>query len=186
MSANYKGRTNDTQVAIRESDSADAKVLMRLANGSEIEVSKTVVSYSDGVAWRQVAYGYQKLGYMMDQFITITDKTAKYYMIETLENFGNQTYVRGDSDLRADSGDIHNIQTSLNRLASNFFSDIPGRPLMTVDVDGIFGSATETAVKNAQAFMGCDIDGKVGPHTKARLYYCAYGCGGWPLAENAE
>ena len=123
----------------------------------------------------------------MNEFITITDQTKnKYRMIDTMEAFGNAIYQRGHSDLHADYGDIHNIQLALNKIAREYFSTIEGRPLLTVTVDGIFGSGTEKAVANSQAWLGCDIDGKVGPHTKARLGFVAYGYGGWPLAENAD
>jgi len=74
------------------------------------------------------------------------------------------------------------LQLSLNRLADNAKEDGTGN-LPKIDADGIFGSKTEAAVKKAQSYMGCTPDGKVGPHTKARLYYCAYKRGGWPLAE---
>ena len=186
MAAGYKAKTTAAQVAIRDVASTNGTVLMRVTNGSEIEVGTSTVSDSSGNTWRRTAYGYQKVGYMMNNYISVTDRTSnKYYMIQTLEAFGNDLYVRGNSDLRADSGEIHNIQTALNTLYSKYFSTDSTRPLMKVDVDGIFGSNTETAVKNAQAFMGCDVDGKVGPQTKARLYYCAYGKGGWPLAEVA-
>lgn len=187
MAAGYKAKTTAAQVAIRDAASTNGTVLMRVTNGSEIEVGTSTVSDSSGNTWRRTACGYQKVGYMMTNFISITDRTSnKYYMIQTLETFGNKTYVRGDSDLRADSGDIHNIQKALNTLYEKYFSDDDTRPLKHVDVDGIFGPNTETAVKNAQTFMGCGADGKVGPKTKARLYYCAYGKGGWPLAEVAE
>lgn len=119
---------------------------------------------------------------MMSDFISISDRTSnKYYMIQTLKEFGNDLYVRGNSDLSADYGPIHNIQLALNVLYRLHFPN-----LNEIVSDGIFGPNTETAVKNAQAFMGCTADGKVGPHTKARLYYCAYKKGGWPLAEVAE
>lgn len=189
MNYGYKAKTNASQVAIRDWYSTDSDVLMRVSNGSAIEVGTDAdIEYdSDGRAWRPCAYGFQKLGYMMDEFITITDRTAnKYQMIETMKDFGNTIYERGHSDLRADEGDIHNIQLALNKIAREYFSSIPNRPLLTVDVDGIFGSNTEKAVENAQAWLGCDIDGKVGPHTKARLGYVAFGHGGWPLAENGD
>ena len=187
MSYGYKAKTNASQVAIRDWYSTNAAVLMRVANGSTIEVGTRLYYDSDGTAWRQCAYGLQKLGYMMNEFITITDQTKnKYRMIDTMEAFGNAIYQRGHSDLHADYGDIHNIQLALNKIAREYFSTIEGRPLLTVTVDGIFGSGTEKAVANAQAWLGCDIDGKVGPHTKARLGFVAYGYGGWPLAENAD
>ena len=122
----------------------------------------------------------------MNEFITITDSTAnKYHMIDTMTTFGNTIFERGHSDQMANSGPIHNIQRALNLIAEDYYSDIPNRPLLTVAVDGIFGSETEQAVENAQAWLGCDIDGKVRPHTKARLGFVAHGYGGWPLAEYA-
>lgn len=187
MSYGYKAKTNAAQVAIRDWYSTESVVLMRVSNDSAIEVGTRLYYDSEGTAWRQCAYGFQKLGYMMDKFITITDRTAnKYRMIDTMETFGNTIYERGHSDLHSEYGDIHNIQVALNKIAREGFSSIPNRPLLTVDVDGIFGSDTEDAVENAQAWLGCAIDGKVGPHTKARLGFVAYGYGGWPLAENGD
>jgi len=183
MAGRYKGKTIAAQVAIRSDRRKDAEVLTRIANGSEIEVGITPTS-ADGTKWRQVAYAYKKHGYIMDTYITVTDKTAKYYMYDTLSSFGDQIYVRGNSDKSSSSGDIHNIQTALNKLADKVKKNSTGT-LPTIVVDGIFGPNTETAVKKAQSYMGCTADGKVGPHTKARLYYCAYDQGGWPLAENA-
>lgn len=160
---------------------------MRVANGSTIEVgtaSTMILMVPHGASVPMV---FRNLDYMMNEFITITDQTKnKYRMIDTMEAFGNAIYQRGHSDLHADYGDIHNIQLALNKIAREYFSTIEGRPLLTVTVDGIFGSGTEKAVANAQAWLGCDIDGKVGPHTKARLGFVAYGYGGWPLAENAD
>ena len=84
--------------------------------------------------------------------------------------------------MEASGGPIYNIQVALNKLASKYYSDDPDYPLMTVTKDGIFGSNTQKAVKSAQHFMGCTVDGIVGPKTKARLYYCAYNKGGWDLS----
>ena len=187
MAAGYKARTTATQVAIREYDSINSTVLMRVANNSAIEVGTSITTDSAGNLWRKVAYAYQKHGYMMNDFIDITDTTSnKYYMIEAMGNFGNDILQQGHSDYYADDGEIHSIQRALNRIEEDYFSTIPNRPLMSVTVDGVFGSATKRAVENAQAFLGCDIDGMVGPHTKARLYFVAYNRGGWPLAENGD
>lgn len=181
----YKAKTTAKQVAIRDGTTTSATVLMRVDSGSEIEV-RDANPGNDGKLWRAVAYGYQKHGYMMNDYISLIDSTSnKYFMIQTLETFGDKLYVRGNSDLHSDYGEIHNIQVTLNALYNKYTSHDPSRPLKKVTVDGIFGSGTEEAVKNAQAFMGCGVDGKVGPQTKARLYYSAYGKGGWPLAENA-
>lgn len=187
MSFGYKAKTNDVRVAIRDAASTSGTVVTRISNGRDIEVGTSIIKDSTANTWRKVAYGYKNIGYMMTNFISIKSRTSnKYYMIEALEAFGTKLYVRGDSDLRADSGEIHNIQNALNTLCNNYVSKNPKRPLKRVDSDGIFGGNTQTAVENAQDFMGCDVDGKVGPQTKARLYYLAYGKGGWPLAETAN
>lgn len=181
MAACMKGKTNAAQVAIRANYSSSASVLMRVSQGAAIEVGNTVYTDSEGIAWREVAYGYQKLGYMMNEFITITDRTKKYYMIETLEEFGNNTWVRGNADIVETGGPIRNVQIALNRLQNTY-----GVGYSLLDTDGIFGSATENAVEMAQEFMDCAVDGKVGPETKARLYYCAYNKGGWPLSGDID
>lgn len=162
MAYGYKAKTTDAQVAIRDAASTSGTVLMRVTKGSDIEVGTSTVTDGSGNIWRETAYGYQKVGYMMSNYISITDRTSnKYYMIQTLKDFGNDLYVRGNADLSANSGPIHKIQVALNALYHKYYSQDPS--LKQVDVDGIFGPNTETAVKNAQAFMGCDVDGKVGP-----------------------
>lgn len=178
----YKAKTNNTQVAIRESPYSDATVLMRVANtNSPIEVGTTPIS-SDGTTWRECAYGYQKIGYMMDDFITMVDQQRdKYWMLATMRKFGNSTWQRGHED-EGVYGPIYYIQDALNEIADNYFSDEEDLDQLRVTKDGIFGSRTENAVKIAQRFMGCDDDGKVGPHTKARLGCVAYNYTGWPLS----
>lgn len=185
MSGRYKGKTTASQVAIREDKRDEAAVLARLSSNTVIEVGTTTES-GDGYLWRKVAYAYKKHGYMMNNYISVTDNTPNYYMFDTLEAFGDRTLMKGHSDTLSNSGPIHEVQRALNKLAEIYFNSNPNRPLKTVSVDGVFGAKTKEAVQNAQDFMGCSIDGKVGPHTKARLYRCAYGHGGWPLAEDAE
>ena len=63
MSYGYKAKTNASQVAIRDWYSTNDAVLMRVANGSTIEVGTRLYYDSDGTAWRQCAYGFQKLGF---------------------------------------------------------------------------------------------------------------------------
>jgi peptidoglycan hydrolase-like protein with peptidoglycan-binding domain len=182
LAANRKGVTNNTQVAIRDYYSTTTGVvLIRLNSGSEIEVGSAYFYDNDGNEWLEVGYAYKKHGYMMSEFITITDSTKKYYMIDTLKDLGDANLAYGSGDPYTD-GPVHNLQRALNAMANLY--DYTGAT--TVTVDGAFGSQTDRAVKAAQTFMNCTSDGIVGPHTKARLYECAWNMGGWPLAENAD
>ena len=96
MSYGRKGKTNAAQVAIRDVPSATGSVLTRVPNNSYIEVSQSTVPSNDSNSWYKVAYGYKKVGYMMTNFVNIVSSTAnKYYMIETLEAFGNDNYQKG-------------------------------------------------------------------------------------------
>lgn len=182
LPGNRKGKTNNTQVAIRDHYSTTSgNVLIRLNSGSEIEVGSTYYYGNDGNEWHEVGYAYKKHGYMMTDFITITDNDLKYYMIETLKDLGDANLSYGSRDPYTD-GPVRNLQRALNVMDDKYF--YPG--VKTVEVDGAFGDETESAVKAAQTFMNCTSDGIVGPHTKARLYECAWDMGGWPLAENAD
>ena len=53
---------------------------------------------------------------------------------------------------------VFNLQKSLTKLGLN-----------AGNIDGIFGAATEAAVKQFQASKGLQVDGKVGPNTQAAL-----------------
>ena len=53
---------------------------------------------------------------------------------------------------------VFNLQKSLTKLGLN-----------AGNIDGIFGGATEAAVKQFQASKGLQVDGKVGPNTQAAL-----------------
>ena len=64
----YKAKTTAAQVAIRDWYTTGGDVLMRVSNGSDIEVGRDIKYDSDGTAWRQCAYGFQKVGYMMNEF----------------------------------------------------------------------------------------------------------------------
>jgi peptidoglycan hydrolase-like protein with peptidoglycan-binding domain len=48
-------------------------------------------------------------------------------------------------------------------------SILNGKAGARLAVDGVFGPATETAVKAWQQFFRLDVDGIVGPHTWATL-----------------
>ncbi|MDX2592793.1 peptidoglycan-binding protein [Streptomyces sp. WI03-4A] len=59
-------------------------------------------------------------------------------------------------------GDKGGCVTELQRLLRHFG--------YSVDVDGDFGPATESAVRNFQSTHGLSVDGQVGPNTKRELY----------------
>lgn len=182
MAYGYKAKTNASQVNIRDWYSTSGTSKGRLAKDSVIEASTNTYKDSNGDLWRMVSYNYDKHGYMLGTYITNTDTTPnKYYMNACMEAFGDKIWVRGNSDLY-NTGPIRNIQYAINAVNRSFYYE--GQ--LNVDTDGVFGSNTEKSLRAFQKFAGCGVDGKAGPHTKARLYRVAYGQGGWPLAENAE
>ena len=64
------------------------------------------------------------------------------------------------------TGHVRWIQARLNFAANNRHAALGGRPL---DVDGIFGTLTDTVVKAFQQKHGLQSDGKCGPKTWAQL-----------------
>ena len=73
--------------------------------------------------------------------------------IETDENDVRPTIRRGSTSV-----DVEYLQRHLN-----------GFGFSSLVVDGIFGAATEEAVKNFQRYYGLTVDGVVGPQTWAKL-----------------
>lgn len=66
---------------------------------------------------------------------------------------------------------VRQLQYMLN-VVSQFVNSIP-----TVAEDGIFGEATQNAVRAFQRFAGLTVDGVVGPATWNALYECVVGIG---------
>lgn len=110
----------------------------------------------DGVVgsatWYRILFLYnavKRLNELNSEGITLSDVTKQY---EKESNLG-------------DSGaNIRNIQYFLNYLAE-FYSEIP-----QVDIDGIFGTQTENAVKAFQALFELPITGSVDLPTYDTLY----------------
>lgn len=73
--------------------------------------------------------------------------------IETDENDVHPTIRRGSTSVY-----VEYLQRQLN-----------GFGFSSLVVDGIFGAATEEAVKNFQRYYGLTVDGVVGPQTWAKL-----------------
>ena len=73
---------------------------------------------------------------------------------------------------------VKNLQLDLNADYRTAFSDYPyqfypySEASTPLKVDGIFGSDTESAVKDFQWANGLQVDGIVGPHTWLALGYC--------------
>ena len=102
--------------------------------------------------WYKVLFLYnavKRLNELNSEGITLSEVTKQY---------------AGESKL-GDSGDnIRNIQYFLSYLAE-FYSEIP-----QIDIDGIFGSATETAVKAFQRIFELPVTGVVDLPTYDLLY----------------
>lgn len=82
--------------------------------------------------------------------------------------YGDSTLVRGDGDPNTDSAwqkkqpFIRNLQTDLNSFGTKY---------NVGKVDGIYGPATERAVRDFQSdHEWLDPDGKFGANTKEALY----------------
>jgi murein L,D-transpeptidase YcbB/YkuD len=69
-----------------------------------------------------------------------------------------ETQLKGQSSAAATSMSLRNVQRSLTRAGFD-----PGK------IDGIMGSKTRTALRAFQRAHGLSPDGRVGPHTIAKL-----------------
>lgn len=102
--------------------------------------------------WYKILFLYnavKRLNELNSEGITLSEVTKQY---------------AGESKLGDSGSAIRNIQYFLNYL-SEFYSEIP-----SVDIDGIFGSATENAVKDLQRLFELPVTGRVDLATYDTLY----------------
>ena len=102
--------------------------------------------------WYKILFVYnavKRLNELNSEGITLSEVTKQF---------------AGESKLGDSGDDIKNIQYFLNYLAE-FYSEIP-----QIDIDGIFGTATENAVKSFQRLFELPITGTVDLVTYDTLY----------------
>lgn len=76
---------------------------------------------------------------------------------------GNHNCVMGRGN---QSTGVRYLQISLNRCYGQGLAE-----------DGIYGAATERAVRNVQAAIGAGVDGVYGPETRSRMLWSTYPTG---------
>ncbi len=132
-----------------------------------IPYREAVVQYStvigtDGKQWSYITYD-GKNGYVMSEYLSSTLPGLTKYHPETIsEAFGNNLLKKGASNYF-----VKNLQLALS-------IDCWGG-MTAADIDGVFGSKTEKAVKEFQYFLfesdaSIKVDGIVGPQTKEALW----------------
>lgn len=150
LSTMYVTCTPGQTVRLREEPNTSADVLTNIPNGTEVEAA----SYNSD--WYMVQYnGYT--GYMMSDFLTYTEYTERPE--NATQAFGTGVIERGDT-----GNAVRNVQWCL----------VDDGWLSEEDVDGVFGSDTQAAVKSFQREHKTEynlaIDGVVGPATMNALW----------------
>ena len=127
-------------VRLREGPGTSYDVVIKIPYGTAVQAE-----YYNS-SWYKVKYNNYS-GYMMAEFLSSTRPSADQ------DTFGYTKYLGGTGPR------VKNLQLMLNFLKYNCGT-----------ADGIFGSATLTAVKNFQRFYGLSVDGIVGKDTKAEIW----------------
>lgn len=141
----YVTCTPGETVNLRKSATTSASIVVRIPNGTAVQAK-----YYNS-SWYQVKYGSYS-GYMMATYLTTTDPNA--------DVTGYEKYLSKDLLKLTSKGQaVTNLQLMLN-----------AKGYSCGTADGIFGTNTETAVKNFQRAKGLSVDGIVGNDTKAALW----------------
>ncbi len=114
---------------------------------------------ADGVVGRATWYKISYIYVSVKDLAELTSEGEDYFGAETPGAWPGRTLRRG-----ATGQDVELVQFWLSELAR--FDDA----LLNVAVDGVFGAATERAVRAFQAFAGLAEDGVVGRATWTALY----------------
>ncbi len=138
-------------VRLREGPGTSYDVVIKIPYGTAVQAE-----YYNS-SWYKVKYNNYS-GYMMAEFLSSTRPSADQ------DTFGYTKYLGGTGSsenlIKGSTGPrVKNLQLMLNFLKYNCGT-----------ADGIFGSATLTAVKNFQRFYGLSVDGIVGKDTKAEIW----------------
>ncbi|MEB3181209.1 MAG: peptidoglycan-binding protein [Nostocaceae cyanobacterium] len=132
----------------------DVKDLQRVLNATVAEHSLAV----DGVFGKQTQEAVMALqkqyGLNMDGIVG----TETWAVIDSVDVSENDTNTRPVLCFGSQGKDVEYLQTRLNGIGFG-----------SLIVDGIFGVATEEAVKKFQKYYGLNVDGIVGSQTWAKL-----------------
>ena len=146
------GKVTASSLNIRKSASSDSKVVGTLKEGATVTIKETSGS------WYKISAN-GKTGYVIKKYIKITSSSDSS---KSSSSKSSSSKNSGSSDGTCGPGDtgsaVKKVQQRLKKLG--YFSG---------KVDGDYGNATKTAVKNFQKKNGLTVNGKVNSKTLAKL-----------------
>ena len=151
------GKVTASSLNIRKSASSDSKVVGTLKEGATVTIKETSGS------WYKISAN-GKTGYVIKKYIKITSSSdsSKSSSSKSSSSKSSSSKNSGSSDGTCGPGDtgsaVKKVQQRLKKLG--YFSG---------KVDGDYGNATKTAVKNFQKKNGLTVNGKVNSKTLAKL-----------------
>ena len=150
------GKVTASSLNIRKSASSDSKVVGTLKEGATVTIKETTGSW-----YKITANG--KTGYVIKKYIKITSSSdSSKNSSKSSSSKNSSSKNSGSSDGTCGPGDsgsaVKKVQQRLKKLG--YFSG---------KVDGDYGNATKTAVKNFQKRNGLTANGKVNSKTLAKL-----------------
>lgn len=162
LTENERALCNGNSVNVRASASTSASVVGTLSKG----VAVTVYDFSmvGNYTWYRIGSGRWVRGDYLapaSGYTGDTDVSTNEIPNNQYEMFGpsTQTLRRGDQGQA-----VRNLQHTL--IVGRYLNE----DLIHSEADGIFGSRTETAVREFQEKNGLTVDGIVGSATKAKLW----------------
>jgi peptidoglycan hydrolase-like protein with peptidoglycan-binding domain len=127
-------------------------------------------------AFQRVLASLSVLGALAVSMVALSSPAAALPSCNTSTEFGNPSYywywptANGNANCVMGRGNqsagVSTLQGALNRCY--------GQGLV---VDGIYGAATEQAVRNVQGRIGAGVDGVYGPQTRSRMAWFTYPAG---------
>ena len=145
------GRVTASSLNMRKSASSDSKVVGVLREGDQV----TIKDSSGG--WYKVSKG-SKTGYVAKKYIKVTNGSGG----GSSSGSKKSSKSSGNSDGTCGPGDsgstVKKVQQRLKKLG-----------YLKGSVDGDYGNATKTAVKNFQKRNGLSVNGKVNKKTLSKL-----------------
>ena len=150
------GKVTASSLNIRKSASSDSKVVGTLKQGATVTIKETSGSW-----YKITANG--KTGYVIKKYIKVTGSSdSSKSSSKKSSSKSSSSKNSGSSDGTCGPGDsgsaVKKVQQRLKKLG--YFSG---------KVDGDYGNATKTAVKNFQKKNGLTVNGKVNSKTLAKL-----------------
>lgn len=161
--------TNYGILKLRKTKSTTATVLKKIPHGTPLSVTYT--NRSD--TWYKTSYD-GATGYVKSEFISFTQPPAGSGSAWE-SRYGSRTYSTSDSNHYY--AGVANLQNDINLFYETFteyyggeYHNLTDYVVYPLDVDGYFGTNTNTAVYTFQQKVGLSPDGVAGPNTKAALY----------------